>query len=131
MAVCLKILEHFRFSPVWVNWVQQCISTSSLSIIIIGSPFGKFQPSWGLHQGYPLSPYLFILCSEVLSRLLLSEEHKGHLKGIQLGRTAPCITHLLFADDLLLFAKASIYKAATLNDCFDKYMAWSRQKVNT
>ena len=74
--------------------------------------------------------YLFILCSEVLSRLLLREERRGSLKGIQMGRNAPSIIHLLFADDLLLFAKATLSEATILNDCLDKYMALSRQKVN-
>lgn len=41
----LKILEMFGFSPVWIKWVQQCISTSSFSIFINGSPFGRIYPS--------------------------------------------------------------------------------------
>lgn len=66
----------------------------------------------------------------MLSRLLLHEDRRGCLKGIQLGRSAPSITHLLFRDDLLLFAKATFRLAASLNACLDKYMAWSAQKVN-
>lgn len=46
------------------------------------------------------SSLLFILCSEVLSRLLIREEEAGRLKGIKVGRQAPAIAHLLFADNL-------------------------------
>lgn len=40
------------------------------------------------------------------------------------------MTHLLFADDLLLFTKATVYEATMLDDCLTKYMAWSGQKLN-
>lgn len=93
----LKVLEQFGFSSVWVNWVKQCISTLSFSILLNGSPFGCIYPSKGLRQGNPLFPYLFILCSKVLSQLLLREERRGGLKGIQMGRNTPSISHLLFA----------------------------------
>lgn len=123
MGFVLKILEKFGFSFVWINWMKQCISTSSLSILINGSPFGCFQPSRGFRQGDPLSPYLFILCSEVVSKLLIREEHRKRLKGIKLGHHAPTISHLLFADNLLLFARATTLEATTLNDCLEKYMS--------
>lgn len=126
----LKILERFGFSSFWVNWIRQCILTSSFSILINGSPFGRIYPFRGLRQGDPISSYLFTLCSEILSRLLLQEESHGCLQGIQMGRNAPRISHLLFADDLLLFAKATLREASTLNDCLEKYMAWLGQKVN-
>lgn len=79
---------------------------------------------------FPLSPSLFIICSEVLSRLLLREERIGRLKGIKVGRAAPSVSHLFFADDFLLFAKATIREATKLDECLGKYMAWSVQKVN-
>lgn len=119
----LKVLEKFGFSSVWETWVKQCISTSSISILINGSPYGRLYPSRGLHQGDPISPYLFILCSKVLSRLLLREERRGCLKGIQMVRNAPSISHLLFAYNLLLFSKATPWEAISLNACLDKYMA--------
>lgn len=75
----LIILECFGFHPMWINWIKQCISTSNFSVTLNGSPFGHFSPSRGICQGDPLSPLLFLLCSEVLSRLLLREEGAGNL----------------------------------------------------
>lgn len=47
-----------------------------------------------------------------------------------MGRYAPVVSHLLVADDLLLFAKATTREAFTLNACLDKYMSWSEKKVD-
>ena len=66
----LKILDPLGFHPTWVHWIHQCITTSSFSILLDGAPYGKFSPSRGLRQGDPLSPFLFILGSEIMSRLI-------------------------------------------------------------
>lgn len=46
-----------------------------------------------------------------------------------MGRDAPSISHLLFADDLLLFAKATLREATKLDECLAKYMAWLGKKL--
>lgn len=125
----LKVMEKLGFHGKWIGWIEQCIKTPCLSILLNGSPYGKFYPSRGLHQGDPLSPSLFILCLEVFSRLLLREEARGSLRGLKLCRGAPVVTHL-FADDLLLFARATLQDAKRIEECLDKYMPWSGQKIN-
>ena len=69
----LSIMKKLGFYPSWINWIRLCISSSSFSILINGSPFGLFSPKKGLRQGDPLSPFIFILGTEVLSRLLFKE----------------------------------------------------------
>jgi hypothetical protein len=70
----LAILSKLGFHPTWVNWVRICITSPSFSILINESPFGQFSPERGLRQRDPLSPFLFILGTEVISRLLLRQE---------------------------------------------------------
>jgi hypothetical protein len=117
----LAILSKLGFHPIWINWIRICISSPSFSILINGSPFGHFSPKKGLYQGDPLSPFLFILGMEVLSRLLLRQESQDLQKGIKIACNCSPISHLLFADDLILFAKATSSVAVTLNSCLDLY----------
>jgi hypothetical protein len=127
----LAIMQHLGFHDTWLKWIESCISSTSFSILLNGSPFGLFSPKRGLRQGDPLSPFLFILGSELLSRLLLKEERIGNIKGMKIARASPAINHLLFADDLLLFGKASLLEAASIKGCLDKYCSWSGQSINT
>jgi hypothetical protein len=70
----LAILEKLGFSPIWISWIRVCIFTPTFSILFNGSPYGFISPGKGLRQGDPLSPFLFIMGSEVFSRLMFKEE---------------------------------------------------------
>lgn len=61
--------------------------------------------SRGIHQGDPLSPYIFILCAKGLSALLSKYERKGWMHGCKVANRAPRITHKLFDDDSYLYCK--------------------------
>ena len=97
----LSIMEKLAFSSTWLSWVKLCISSTSFSILLNGSPFGNFSPERGLRQGDPLFPFLFILGVEVFSRLMFKEVRNGSIKGLRIARSVDAIHHLLFADDLI------------------------------
>ncbi|PKA56739.1 putative mitochondrial protein [Apostasia shenzhenica] len=86
--------------------------------------------SRGLRQGCPLSPYLFILSSELLSTMVHREMHKGMLSGIKVTSRAQPHSHLIFADDLLFFAKATLGDADSVKQILDNYCGYSGQMVN-
>jgi hypothetical protein len=117
----LSVMKQLGFHSTWITCIKLCISSSSFSILINGNPFSLFSPKRGLMQGDPLSPFLFILGYEVLSRLLFNEEALSNIKGLKISRNNPTIHHLLFVDDLLIFGKATPKEAIIIQSCLVKY----------
>ena len=103
------MLEKMGFGSKWISWIRWCISTVQFSVLVNGSPSGFFQSSKGLRQSDPLSPYLFILPMEALSLILMKAKEEGFINSFQVrGREGEGveISHLLFADDTLIFYDA-------------------------
>jgi hypothetical protein len=110
--------------------IMRCISTVSYQILINGHPSKPFTPERGLRQGDPISPYLFILCANVLSGLIHKDVRLKGIHGIKIARSAPQVSHLQFADDSLLFARASQQEATTILNILATYQKASGQMVN-
>ena len=88
------------------------------SVLINGSPSSFFQSSRGLRQGDPLSPYLFVIAMEVFSCSLRKAISGGFLSGWKVrGRNGEGlqISHLLFADDTLVFCEESLDQMSYLS----------------
>jgi hypothetical protein len=124
------IMEKLGFSEQWIDLVMKCVSTVSLSVRVNGKFSEYFRPSRGIRQGDPLSPYLFLLCSEGLSCLLKYSGPQYLSRGIRVGVHAPWLSHLLFADDCLVFVQASASGASRLHNILDQYRVGSGQLVN-
>ncbi|KAL0314573.1 UNVERIFIED_CONTAM: putative mitochondrial protein [Sesamum angustifolium] len=92
--------------------------------------FGSVIPQRGLRQGDPLSPYLFLLCTEAFSALLQREERGGRLQGVAVCRRAPRVSHLLFADDTLIFCQAKVDAAWCILEVLDNFGRAAGQEIN-
>ena len=98
----MYMLQRCDFSEKWRKWIRYCISTVKFSILINGSPSDFFGSSRGLRQGDPLSPLLFDIVMEALSRLLDVVAFAWQFSSFFMGSTAGTsvmVSHLLFADD--------------------------------
>ncbi|CAM8974659.1 unnamed protein product [Rhodiola kirilowii] len=125
-----KMLLSLGFHDVWVSRVMYCVRSVSYRVKVNGKHSNLIVPKRGLRQGDPISPYLFILCQEWLSLKLYKEQESKRLEGIHLARGIPRINHLLFADDCLLFLKASFSSLRVLKEVLFLYESVSGQQVN-
>ncbi|CAN0916841.1 LINE-1 retrotransposable element ORF2 protein [Linum grandiflorum] len=91
--------------------IMNCISTASFQVLWNGSCSESFKPTRGLRQGCPLSPYLFTLCIERLSQMIMSAVSSTDWKPIKLAPNGVSLSHIFFADDLVLFSEASTRQA--------------------
>ena len=96
-------MKKMGYCDKWVSLIFECISIVSYSILVNGKPKGDIRPSRGIRQGDPLSPYLFLLCSEGLNRMLQKAAHNDQTRGFSLCKNGPKISTLFFADNSLLF----------------------------
>ncbi|CAA7045269.1 unnamed protein product [Microthlaspi erraticum] len=125
------VLERMGFHAKWINWIFQCISTVSYSFLINGSAQGSVIPQRGIRQGDPLSPFIFILCGEVLTGLCNNAQVSGLLPGIKVAKESPRINHLLFADDTMFFCKTKHQCCVALTSILKKYEEASGQQINS
>lgn len=110
-----EILLRLGFNSNWVELIMNCISSPCFSILINGERKGNFHSSRGLRQGDPLSPYLFILVAEGLSHLISKANSRGSLTGLTCSN-GPMISHLLFADDSIIFCRAAEQELVSLKN---------------
>ena len=108
MGVLLEnIMRKMGFDEKWIGLIMVCVKTVTYSILINGKPQGLIHPIKVIRQGDPLSPLVFLLCTEGLHGLIQHATRVGDIKGFSLCRRGPTLTHLLFADDSLLFCRAT------------------------
>ena len=128
----LYLLNRMGFGLKWREWIKACISTVRFSVLVNGSPVGFFGSSRGLRQDDPLSPLLFLLVMEVLSRILKKTEDSGLLRGFHVGPVNSIrvrISHLLFADDTILFCDASRDQLLAIRLALSCFQAFTSLKV--
>ena len=98
-----RTIERMTFCEKWISLIMACIKSFSYSVLVKGEPKGEIKPSRGFRQGDPLCPYLFLIYSKGLNRLIQNAAMADLIKGFCLCRNGPQTTHLFFVDDSLLF----------------------------
>lgn len=120
----------FNFIENLIKLIMNCVSTTSISLIFNGGALDPFQPLRGIRQGDLLSPYLFILCMEVLSYLIVDKCNMNLWSPVKASKDGSTFFHLFFTDDLILSVKADIKNCQSLREVLDEFNMLSGQKVS-
>ena len=97
------VMIKLGFGRKWIRWIMNCVTSASMSILLNGTPLKPFKMEKGLRQGGPLSPYLFILVSEMLVLFLKKANDMNLIDDIPIGKDKVRLQHLQFSDDTLIF----------------------------
>lgn len=96
MGLYAKSFKIVDMPELWVHLIMQCITTVSYSFFVNGEPTGRKRPKVGLRIGDPVSPNLFILCMESMSRNFSVQQERGVIKGLKwLDKLQRCPTSCL------------------------------------
>ena len=128
---CLQlIMRKLGFHEKWIRLIMSCVSSVTYAVRVNEVPYGHILPTRGLCQGDPLSPYFFIIVAEGLSALLHKAVREKKLKGVAALARGPRISHLFFADDSLIFGRATTMECTEIQRLLKVYESSSGQQLN-
>ncbi|GKV40773.1 hypothetical protein SLEP1_g48376 [Rubroshorea leprosula] len=124
------MMSRMGFCDIWRKWIKECLSSSTVSVLVNGSATKEFKVSKGLRQGDPLSPFLFLIVAEGLNGIINSAVSKSLFNGVQVGSSNITISHLQFADDTILFGEANEQNIKAAKSIMRTFELVSGLKIN-
>jgi hypothetical protein len=118
-------MKKMWFADRWIKLLMSYVRLVSYSILINGQPHRPIEPSRGVQQGDPLSPYFFIFCAEAMRSLLHQTERECVLSGILISRGSSTTNHLFLVDDSLLFCRSNLRECKKIKEVLNCYEAAS------
>ncbi|KAL4298891.1 hypothetical protein AHAS_Ahas17G0046200 [Arachis hypogaea] len=125
-----RCLQDYSIPPELISVIMNCIRSTSFQVLWNGEKTNVFSPTCGIRQGDPLSPYIFVICIDRLSHLIEDMVNEGQWIPFRVGRNGPLISHLMFADDIMLFAEASQGQIRNIKKCLEIFCEASGQVIN-
>lgn len=123
-------LQSLGLDNRFIELIMCCVSTSTMRVQWQNTTSDSFKPTRGVRQGDPLSPYLFVLCMERLGQLIHHEVAAGRWKPLPLSKRGPNLSHLFFADDLVLFGQASDMQMEEMKRIMSYFCGVSGHKIS-
>ncbi|KAL9659933.1 hypothetical protein QQ045_024743 [Rhodiola kirilowii] len=123
-------MSSMGFHALFIKWVMACVTSARFSLLMNGNLIDYFASNRGLRQGDPLFPFLFTLVMEVLARRLQNlKNDKGFAFHPKCKKIS--LTHLMFADDLLIMSKANVDSVSCIKKDLDDFYSWSGLSVSS
>lgn len=107
-----------------------CVTSVSYSILVNVEPKDLIKPSRSIQQGDPLSPLLFLIYTKGLHDLIYQAASLGDIHKFALCKRSSSLTHLLFANDILLFYKSIVEEVQNVLKVLKVYEEGSGQQIN-
>ncbi|XP_075095162.1 uncharacterized protein LOC142173464 [Nicotiana tabacum] len=126
----LHVLRKMGFSEYFINMVWNLMSNNWYSVLVNGQSSGFFKSIRGVKQGDPLSPALFILSAEVLSRFLNKLFEDKSFVGFGMPKLSDPLNHLAYADDMIIFASAHPPSLSKIMVVLGNYEKISGEMIN-
>jgi hypothetical protein len=113
-----------------INVIMHSVTSVETNVKWNGARGSYFRPQRGIRQGDPISPYLFVMCIDKLSHLISQAVNEKKWKAPTAGKNGPTVSHLMFADDLLLFGEATEGQMTCMINILHKFCSLSGQQVS-
>nr|KYP62506.1 LINE-1 reverse transcriptase isogeny [Cajanus cajan] len=124
------MLQRLGFDNKWRSWIEGCLRSSQVSVLINGSPTSEFSPQRGLRQGDPLSPFLYVIVAEGLAGMMRSAVQKNLFTSYEVGAKRVAVNLLQFADDTIFFGEPTISNVITIKSLLRCFELVSGLKIN-
>lgn len=126
----IHVLQCFGFTQTFCDWILTILHSAKLYVNINGKGVGYFKCTRGVRQGDLLSPLLFCIAEEVLSRGLTALVIEGKLNQMRAARNLYAPSHCLYVDDILIFCSGTLVNIRNIMKLFEVYGQYSGQLVN-
>jgi hypothetical protein len=127
-----EALQHLLltrgFPNLFCQWIQNILNTGKTAILLNGIPGPWIRCKNGLRQGDPISPYLYIIFSDILQQLIMFAFNNGDLQH-PIRQDLPPAT-LQYADDTIILAKASVHSAIKLKTLLQDFALATGLQIN-
>jgi hypothetical protein len=125
-----EVLKSRGFSQIWITWMGKIVEKGSVGVCLNGEETSFFKTGKGLRQGDPLSPLLFNLVTDVLTKMLLKGASLGLVRGLASDFREDGIIALQYADDTIIFSDVEDNHLVNLKGILLWFEQISGMKVN-
>jgi hypothetical protein len=126
----LDVFDKIGFGGKWIGWIRKILIRGSVGLIINNTEGEFFQTGKGLRQGDPLSPVLFNLVVDILSRMLQKASNDQLIRGLGGNLIEGGVISLQYADDTILFMDDNLESAKNLKWILSYFELMSGMRIN-
>jgi len=101
------MMERLGFYKQWISWIKECLESTTISVLVNGSPTKQFNPTRGLRQGDPITSFLFLIVAHGLFGMVNQDVRENLYTRINIGKNKVKVNLLQFVDDTLFICESN------------------------